>query len=76
MLDSLHNGLPCSTKRMKIEKIEKLFSNLHDKNEYLMHIRNIKQALNHGLVFKTVHWDIKLHQKAWLKSYVDIKRLI
>ena len=37
---------------MIFEKAEKLVANLHDKNEYVMHIRNLKQALNHGLVFK------------------------
>ena len=24
-------------------------NNLHDKSEYVIHIRNLKQALNHGL---------------------------
>ena len=37
---------------MKIEKVEKLVSNLHDKTEYVIHIRNLKQALNHGLILK------------------------
>ena len=27
-------------------------ANLHDKNEYVMHIRNLKQAWNHRLVLK------------------------
>ena len=31
---------------MKIEKVEKLVANLRDKNEYVVHIRNLKQALN------------------------------
>ena len=38
--------------RIKIEKIEKLVANLHDKEEYVIHIRNLKQALNQGLVLK------------------------
>ena len=37
--------------RMKIEKVGKLVANVHDKTEYIMHIRNLKQGLNHGLVF-------------------------
>ena len=40
---------------MKIEKVEKLVANLHDKTEYVIHIRNLKQALNHGLILKKVH---------------------
>ena len=37
---------------MKIEKVENLAANLHDETEYVMHIRNLKQALNHGLLFQ------------------------
>ena len=41
---------------MKIEKVEKLLANLHDKTEYVIHIKirekNFKQALNHGLMSK------------------------
>ena len=32
---------------MKIEKVEKLVANLHNKTEYVIHIRNLKQASNH-----------------------------
>ena len=37
---------------MKIERAEKFVANLHDKTEYVIHIRNLKQTLNHGLVLK------------------------
>ena len=40
---------------MKIEKVEQLVANLHDKTEYAILTRNLKQALNHGLVLKKVH---------------------
>ena len=51
-LHEFHNSLPFLPERMKIEKFEKLVANLHDKTEYVIHIRSSKQALNHGLVFK------------------------
>ena len=57
---------------MKIEKVEKPAANLHDKTEYVIHIRNLKQALNHGLVLKKLHRVIKFNQNAWLKLYVDM----
>ena len=57
---------------MEIEKLEKLVANLHDKTEYVIHIRNLKQALNHGLVLKKLHRVIKFNQNAWLKLYVDM----
>ena len=57
---------------MKIEKFEKLVANLHVKTEYVIHIRNLKQALNHGLVLKKVHRVIKFNQNTWLKPYIDM----
>ena len=44
ILHEFHNNLPFSTERRKIEKVEKLVTNLHDKTEYLAHIRNLMQA--------------------------------
>ena len=46
------NDLWFLPERMKIEKVEKIVANLHDKTEYIINIRNLKQALNHGLVLK------------------------
>ena len=57
---------------MKTERGEKLAAILHDKTEYAMHIRNLKQALNYGLVLKTVPKVIEFNQNAWLKPYIDI----
>ena len=37
-----------------------------------IHIKSLKQALNHGLKLKKVHRIIKFNQKAWLKPYIDI----
>ena len=37
--------------QMKIEIVEKLVANLHDKTEYVIHIINLKQEVNYGLVF-------------------------
>ena len=49
---------------MKIEKVEKLLVNLHDKSDYIIHIKNLKQPLNHGLVLKKVPKVIKFNQNA------------
>ena len=37
-----------------------------------MYIRVLKQALNHGLVFKKVHRVIQFNQEDWLKPYIDM----
>ena len=50
-LHKLHNDLPFLSERIKLGKIEKLVTNLLDKTECVIHIRNLKQALNHGLTF-------------------------
>ena len=53
----LHNDLPFLPERMKIEKVENLVANLHDKTEYVIHMKNLKQTLNHGLDFKNyIEW--------------------
>ena len=53
-------------------KVEKLAATLHDKTEYLIHLRNLKQALNYELASKKVYKVIKFNQNAWLKQYIDI----
>ena len=51
-LHELHNGLPFLSDRMKTENVEKRVVDLRDKTEHIRnYIRNLKQALNHGLVF-------------------------
>ena len=57
---------------MSIEKVEKLAASLHDKTEYFIQIKNLKQALNHGLVSENVLKVIKFSQNAWLKPYIDM----
>ena len=73
-INGLHNDLPFLPEILKIEKVEKLLANLHDKKEYVIHIQNLKQALNPKLVLKKVHRDIKFNQKAWLKSYINMNK--
>ena len=57
---------------MKINKSNKLVCNLYDKNNYVVHIRSLKQALNHGLMLKKVHGVIQFNQEAWIKEYIDM----
>ena len=53
---------------MKIDKCKKLVCNLHNKKKYVVHIKSLKQALNHGLS----HRIIVVNQEAWLKPYIDM----
>ena len=47
-------------------KVERCVANLHNKIEFLIHIRNLKQDLNHRLVLKKVHRVIKFN------PYIDM----
>ena len=47
----LHNNLPFLHERMKIDKAGNFVVNLHDKTEYIIHIKKLKKELNHDLVF-------------------------
>ena len=37
-----------------------------------MHIKSLKQALNHGLKLKKIHRIIEFNQEAWLKPYIGM----
>ena len=37
-----------------------------------MHIKSLKQTLNHELKLKKIHRIIEFNQKAWLKPYIDM----
>ena len=71
-LFNLHKDLPFLPERKKVNKVEKLICNIEDKEKYVMHIKVLKEALNHGLVLKTAHRVIQFNQKDWLKSYRDM----
>ena len=59
-------------KERKFKKCKKLVCNIHNKVNYVVHIRALKKALNHGLILKKVHKAIQFNQKAWLKPYIDM----
>ena len=67
-----HKDLPFLPERKKVEKVEKLICSIEDKEKYVIHIRALKQALNHGLILKEVHRVIQFNQEAWLKLYIDM----
>ena len=71
-LFSLHKDLPFLPERKKNKKCKKLICTIQDKENYVVHIRALKQALNHGLMLKKVHSAIQFNQEAWLKSYIDM----
>ena len=67
-----HKDLPFLPKIMKINKCTKLTCTIQSNENYVVQIRALKQALNHGLKLKRVHRIIQFDQEAWLKPYIDM----
>ena len=57
---------------MKINTCNKLVCNLHDKNNYTVHIKSLMQVLDHGIILKKVHTVIQFNQEASLKDHLDM----
>ena len=57
--------------KMKVNGVEKLMLNLYDKKKYVIHIRALKQALDHGLLLEKIHKCIRFRQSPWMKEYID-----
>ena len=58
--------------KKKLGKVEKLVCGIEDKKKYFVHIKALKQALNHRLILKKVYRVIQFNQKSWLKPYIDM----
>ena len=69
-LHDLCSDLPLFPERLKIIKCNKLVCNLYDKNNYVVHIRSLKQALDHGIILKKAYRVIQFNQESWLKEYI------
>ena len=67
-----NKDLPFLAKRKKFEKVKKLICDIEGKKKYVIHIRALKQALNHILILKRVHRVIQFNQRGWLKPYIDM----
>ena len=45
---------------------------MYNKENYVIHIRYLKQELDHGLILKRVHKVIEFRLEACLKPYIDM----
>ena len=70
-LHDLHNDIPFMCSKMKVGGVEKLIPNLYDKKKYIIHIRALKQAIDHGLILEKIHRCIRFRQSPWMKEYID-----
>lgn len=52
-------------------KEKRLLLTLENKRNYIVHYRNLKLYLKHGLVLKKIHKVIQFHQEPFLKKYIE-----
>ena len=69
---SYHSDLPFLPERKKIGICNKLAFDFHNKSNYVVHIKALKQALNQGLILKKLYRVIQFNQKTWLKPFLDM----
>ena len=71
-LHDSHNDYPFCPERVECENgVKKLIPNLRNKNNYVIHYKNLMQCLKAGLKLKKIHRGIKFTESAWLKPYID-----
>ena len=70
-LHDYHNDLPFMCAKMKINGVDKLVPNLYYKRKYVIHVKALARALEHGLVLERIHRAIEFKQSAWMREYID-----
>ena len=51
--------------------VPKLLTTLDDKQNYVLHFRNLKLYLSLGLELKAIHRVLSFKQRAWMKPFID-----
>lgn len=67
-----HNDYPFLPERVKLQNVEKLCTTLNSREKYVLHLKNIQQAIQNGLKVTKVHRILKFFQSDWMASYINL----
>ena len=59
---------------LKPPKCNKLLLTLQDKNNYVVHYRNLQFYLKQGMKLKRVHRVLEFEQECWMEPYIRMNR--
>ncbi|KAL4121528.1 hypothetical protein QTP88_014022 [Uroleucon formosanum] len=69
-----HNDLPFLPQNSmpRGSKVRKLMATFEKKINYVIHYRNLQQAIKNGLIVEKVHRVIQFNQSNWLANYINL----
>ncbi|XP_022168239.1 uncharacterized protein LOC111032278 [Myzus persicae] len=73
-LHDLHSDLPFLPQNSipTGSKVQKLMATFETKKKYVIHYRNLQQAIKNGLIVERVHRVVQFKQSPWLSEYITM----
>ncbi|XP_031355217.1 uncharacterized protein LOC116179559 [Photinus pyralis] len=70
----LHSDLPLAPEHLvpNNSKLKKLMLTLYPKHNYVVHYRNLKMYVQHGLKLIKINRVLQFKQSPWLKKYIEL----
>ncbi|CAP33968.1 Protein CBG15878, partial [Caenorhabditis briggsae] len=71
-LHDKHNDLPFCSENKRVGTTNKLINDFSPKRNYVIHYKNLLQAIQQGLVLKKIHRVVTFKESDWLASYIEL----